>query len=200
MKCKNHPKNEAEQFCASCGIPICRECIEEPVPGQYFCFQCAMLQTVSVVGTSLVDKREKAHEKRLTKKKGWGPFHYFVILSSVLILVMWGVILFGGKKAPGQKIDFATQERVFLFMVDSSIKRYAHYQGNKYPDRLADLVPKYIYLNDEDIPQLDRFKYIKDPATGYQLSMARPKAGEMNIILSPKGIKYEVLATGEAQK
>jgi len=191
MKCKNHPKKDAVQFCSSCGIPICEECIEEPVPGQYYCFQCAMLQTVSVVGTSLVDKRSKSDEKKSAKKKPWGPFQYFVILSSVLIAVMWGVIIFGGQAAPGKKIDFANQERVFLFMVDSSIKRYAHYEGNKYPDKLTDLVPKYLRLNKEDLNQLNRFNYLKDPNTGYQLSIAKPKAGEMNIIISPKGIKYE---------
>jgi len=191
MKCKNHPKKEAVQFCSSCGIPICEECIEEPAPGQYYCFQCAMLQTVSVVGTSLVDKRTKSEEKKSAKKKPWGPFQYFVLLSSVLIAVMWGVILFGGQKAPGQKIDFANQERVFLFMVDSSIKRYAHYEGNKYPEKLADLVPKYLRISKDDINQLNRFNYVKDPSTGYQLSIAKPKSGEMNIVISPKGIKYE---------
>jgi len=196
MKCKNHPKKEAVQFCSSCGIPICEDCIEEPSPGQYYCFQCAMLQTVSVVGTSLVDKRTKSDEKKIAKKKAWGPFQYFVIVSSVLIAVMWGVILFGGQKSPGQKLDFANQERVFLFMVDSSIKRYAHYEGNKYPDKLADLVPKYLRLSDEDIPQLNRFTYLKDPNAGYQLSLAKPKAGEMNIIISPKGIKYEAKIEG----
>jgi len=76
-------------------------------------------------------------------------------------------------------------------MVDSSIKRYAHYEGNKYPDKLADLVPKYLRLSDEDIIQLGRFTYIKDTAAGYQLSLSKPKQGEMNITISPKGIKYE---------
>jgi hypothetical protein len=196
MKCKNHPKKDAVQFCSSCGIPICQECIEEPAPGQYYCFQCAMLQTVSVVGTSLSDKRIKSDQKKLTKKKPWGPFQYFLIVSTVLIAVMWGVIIFGGQKAPGQKIDFANNERVFLFMVDSSIKRYAHYEGNKYPDKLTDLVPRYLRLGDEDIIQLSRFNYIKDPQTGYQLSISKPKSGEMNIIISPKGIRYEAKIEG----
>jgi hypothetical protein len=197
MKCKNHPKQEAEQFCASCGIPICGDCIEEPAPGQYYCFQCAMLQTVSIVGTSLHNQRTKAEEKKLVKKRQpWGPFQYFVILSSVLIAVMWGVIIFGGPKASGQKLDFANQERVFLFMVDSSIRRYAHYEGNKYPDKLTDLVPRYLRLKKEDIPELNRFVYIKDPKTGYQLSLAKPKSGEMNIIISPRGIKYDLKIEG----
>jgi hypothetical protein len=196
MKCKNHPRTDAEQFCSSCGIPICGDCIEEPAPGQYYCFQCAMLQTVSVAGTSLVDQRARAGEKRLNKKQPWGPFQYFLILSSVLIAVMWGVIIFGGEKAPGEKIDFTSQERVFLFMVDNSIKRYAHYEGNKYPDKLTDLVPKYLHLNKEDISQLNRFNYIKDPKTGYQISLAKPKSGEMNIIISPQGIKYNAKIEG----
>jgi hypothetical protein len=196
MKCKNHPKKEAVQFCSSCGIPVCEECIEEPAPGQYYCFQCAMLQTVSVVGTSLVNKRTKSDEKKLGKKKPWGPFQYFVILSSVLIAVMWGVIIFGGQKSTGKRIDFANQERVFLFMVDSSIKRYAHYEGNKYPDKLTDLVPKYLRLSNEEIFQLNRFNYLKDTNTGYRLSLTNPKDGEMNIIISPKGIKYEARIGG----
>jgi hypothetical protein len=81
-------------------------------------------------------------------------------------------------------------------MVDSSIKRYAHYEGNKYPDKLTDLVPRYLRLSDEDIIQLNRFNYIKDPQTGYQLSLAKPKSGEMNIIISPKGIRYEAKIEG----
>jgi hypothetical protein len=197
MKCKNHPKIDAEQFCASCGTPICRDCIEESAPGQYYCFQCAMLQTVSVVGTSLIDQRARADKKRLiNKKQPWGPFQYFLILSSVLIAVMWGVIIFGGQKTPGQKIDFTNQERVFLFMVDSGIKRYAHYHGDKYPDKLNDIVPKYLHLSNQDISQLDRFNYIKDPKMGYQLSYAKPKPGEMNIIISPQGIKYNAKIEG----
>jgi hypothetical protein len=81
-------------------------------------------------------------------------------------------------------------------MVDSSIKRYAHYEGNKYPDQLKDLVPKYLSLKKEDITQLNRFNYLKDTNTGYQLSLANPKSGEMNIIISPKGIKYEAKIEG----
>jgi len=192
MKCNNHPNREAEHFCASCGIPLCNDCVEEPKPGQFFCFQCAMVQAVSGAGTSLVDKREKHTEKELKKKKPWGPFRYFVVLSSVLMAVMWGVIIFGGPEAvSGQKIDYDNNKRVFLFMVDNSIKRYAHYQNKKYPDRLIDLVPKYLRLNEEDLIQLNRFSYTLDPQSGYELSYAHPVPGEMNIIISSKGIKYE---------
>ena len=116
MKCKHHPNRDAEQFCNSCGIPLCGDCAEESKPGEYYCFQCAMLHSVSEVGTTISDKRQESIKKKLEKKKKkeWGPFHYFVIVSSVLIVVMWGVILFGGKKGPGQRLDFEKQERVFL--------------------------------------------------------------------------------------
>ncbi|MFC1869306.1 B-box zinc finger protein [Thermodesulfobacteriota bacterium] len=192
MKCKNHPDRDAEYICASCGVHICNNCIEESKPGEYFCFQCAMLQSVSQGGTSLVDKRKRVSEKELEKKKReWGPFHYFVIAASALIVVMWGVILFGGKEAPGQKIDYAKNQRVFIFMVNSSIKRHAHYEGNKYPEKLFDLFPKYLRMRKEDLPELNRLSYKRDPKTGYRLSFSKPKPGEMNIVISPKGIKHE---------
>ena len=198
MKCKYHPKREAEFFCASCNAPLCTECGEESRSGEYYCFQCAMLHSVSEVGTSIKDKREKTTDKEDKKKKKRGPFQYFVIISSVLILVMWGVIIFGGQPAPPRKIDFAKKGRVLLFMVDGAIKRYAHYEGDKYPEKLSNLVPKYLSLRKDELFHLEKLSYQKDPKTGYRLSVANPKAGEMNVILSPKGIEYTRPSSGGA--
>jgi hypothetical protein len=191
MKCKNHPTRNAEKFCASCNIPICDDCAEEVKPGQHLCFNCAMLQTVSVGSGSLIDKKQKAQEKEHEKKrKSWGPFHYFVLLSCVLISVMWVVILFGGEKAPGQKMDYSKKGRVLLFMVDSSIRRYYHYENKAYPDDLLVLAPKYLRMAKEDLHYLSGLSYKKEPATGYTLSLVESEPGSMNIILSPQGIKY----------
>jgi hypothetical protein len=198
MQCKNHPSRQAEHFCASCGIPLCNDCAEEAKPGEYYCFQCAMLSSVSQVGTKIKDRREKAVEDKLKEKKKWGPFRYFIVAASVLIVVMWGVIIFGGEKAPAGAADLTSNPRAFLFMVDSSIKRYAHYEGKKYPDQLADLVPKYLRMHKENLPQLNMLSYQKDPAEGYRLSLARTKPGEMLIILSPKGVEYKSPVAGGA--
>jgi len=192
MKCKNHPNRDAEQFCTSCGIPLCSDCSEEGKPGEYYCFQCAMLHSVSEVGTSLSDKRDKAVKKKLEKKKEWGPFQYFMIVAGVLIVVMWSVIIFGGTDAPsGKAIDYTKQDRVFLFMVNTSIKRYAHFKDNKYPDTLEILVPKYLRMKKDDIHHLAKLSYQKDPVTGYRLTLANPKPGSMKVIITPKGIKYK---------
>jgi len=190
MKCNNHPNHEAVHFCASCGIPLCDDCVEEPIPGQFFCFQCAMVQAVSGAGTSLKGKREKHTEKELDKKKPWGPFRYFVVLSSVLIAVMWGVIIFGGQQAPVEAMDVTKNERVFLFMVDSCIKRYANHQKGNYPESLMDIVPKYLPLRGDNLIYLERLSYKKDPQEGYLLSLVNTKPGEMKIIISAKRIRY----------
>ena len=189
MQCKYHPERSAEHFCANCNAPLCEECAEEIRPGNFLCFQCAMIQSVSEVGTSIKKKREQDEKKR---KKRWGPFHYFVIVSSVLILVMWGYIMFGGQELPATiaTVDYGKQGRVLLFMVDGALKRYAHYEGNAYPERLTDLVPKYISLQGEQILHLKQLAYQRDSGTGYRLSLAKPEPGEMNLILTPKGIEY----------
>ncbi|MBN2125748.1 MAG: hypothetical protein JW821_15735 [Deltaproteobacteria bacterium] len=196
MKCKHHPAREAEHFCASCGIPLCGDCAEEVKPEEFYCFQCAMLQSVSAVGTTIKDKKQKAAEKKLAgKEKKKGPFQYFIIVSSVLILVMWGVIIFGGQKSPAGSGEFAKNERAFLFMIDSSIKRYAHYEKGQYPEALTDLVPRYLRLSEANLPLLGKFSYATHPVKGYTLTQAKPKPGEMTIILSPKGIEYKTLPT-----
>ncbi len=196
MKCKHHPNRDAVQFCANCGIPLCADCTEESPSGKFYCFQCAMIHSVSEVGTSLVDKKGRSVEKK--KKVKWGPFQYFVTVACVLILVMGGVIIFGGPKESGKKIDFVNNQRVFLFMVDSCIKRYAHYEGNNYPEKLIDLVPKYMPMKKEDLHHLQRLSYKKDPSMGYRLSFTNPTPGEMVIIISPKGIQYSQPSRGGA--
>ena len=196
MQCKNHPDRRAEHFCSSCRIPLCADCAEETKQGEYYCFKCAMLVSVTAVGTSIKGKREKAAEHKAKEKKKRTPFHYFVAVSSVMILVMWGVILFGGQKAPAGAADLSSQPRVLLFMVDGALKRFAHYEGNQYPSQLTDLIPKYLSLRKEDTPLLDVLSYTRDPSLGYRLSLAKPKAGDMNIIISPKGVRYETLPGG----
>jgi hypothetical protein len=64
MQCKHHPDKAAEVFCTSCNAPLCRECAEESRPGQYYCFECAMLHSISQVGTSIKDRRERGAEKK----------------------------------------------------------------------------------------------------------------------------------------
>jgi hypothetical protein len=157
-----------------------------------------MLASVSAGGTTIKGKREKiAQQKEKAKeRKKRTPFHYFVMVSSVMILVMWGVILFGGQKAPAGAADLGNQPRVLLFMVDGALKRFAHYEGNQYPAQVVELIPKYLSLRKEEIPLLDIVSYSRDPSLGYRLSLAKPKPGDMNIIISPKGVRYEMLPGG----
>lgn len=198
MQCKHHPTRPAEFFCATCNAPLCNECVEEVRPGEYFCYECAMLHSVSEVGTSMREKREEEEEKKLRRRRKWGLFHYFVTVCSALILVMWGVIIFGGQKAPPRSIDHATKGRVLLFMVDGAIRRFALYEGNRYPEQLTDLIPEYLPLRESEIVHLKRLSYQSDVWVGYRLSLVNPTPGEMNIVLSPKGIEYTSPSGGGA--
>jgi len=196
MQCKNHADRPARHFCASCGIPLCADCAEESKPGIYHCFQCAMLTSISDGGTRIQDRKERAVEGKLKERKKWGPFRYFTLSSAVLILVMWGVILFGGEKPPAATTNLASNPRAFLFMVDSSIKRFAHYEKKGYPEELSDLVPKYLRMDNGSRDDFRLLSYQKDPKEGYRLSLAKKAPGEKVVILSPKGVQYESAGGG----
>jgi len=142
----------------------------------------------------MIDKKERNEEKKARKKKAWGPYRYFLVVSSVLILAMWGVILFGGKPAPEQaafSFDKAKAGRVLLFLVNGSINRYAHYEGNRYPKSLQDLAPRYLQLKKNQLSFLKNLKYSTDPdpSVGYRLSLAHVKEGEMRITLTAGGVR-----------
>jgi len=58
-------------------------------------------------------------------------------------------------------------------------------------ENIMDIAPKYLPLKKEDLVHLKSLSYQNDPVVGYRLSFANPKPGEMNIVISPKGIEYE---------
>ena len=195
MNCKYHPDRTAEVFCTSCNAPLCSECAEKSESGEPYCYECAMIHSLSAVGTTLKDRKDKGEERKERAKKRWGPFGYFVIVSTVLIAVMWGVILFGKKTAPPASPELATNDRVLLFMVDGAIKRYALYQNNTYPSALTELLPDYLSIREGEAGSLKRLTYHPDPKVGYRLSITDPDSREMNLILTPKGIEYSAPAT-----
>jgi len=165
--------------------------MEEEKPGKYFCFQCAMVQSVSQVGTSLKDKREKSAKKKGKEKKKWVPFQYFLVVSGVMIVSMWGFILFGGQEVPASRMDFKNQPRILMFMVDGAIKRFADDEKLKYPEKLTDLIPKYLNMGKVDLAHLETLLYVRSNEAGYRLSLKTRKPGQMNIVITQQGIQYE---------
>ena len=151
-----------------------------------------MISSVSAVGTSIKDRREKAADEKVKAKKKFGPFQIFLVVSGTLLMAMWGFILFGGEEAPTGTVDFSKNKRVLLFLVDSALKRHAHYEGDKYPEKLRDLVPKYLALAENQVPQLIGLSYQSDPDFGYRLSLSNPDPGEMIIIITSKGIQHQL--------
>ena len=198
MQCKHHPDRRAGQLCTSCGIPLCDECSEEGMPGKYFCFECAIQNSLSQAGTTMQDQKNRASKKRKKRKKKWGLFQYFVIVCTILILAMWAFILFGGEEPPAASMDLSKQPRILLFMVDSALKRFAHYEGNIYPEKITDLIPKYLSFNEGDLFQLTILSYERVTGLGYHLSLSDPRPGELDIVISPKGIEYQLVPGGGA--
>jgi len=150
-----------------------------------------MVQSVSEVGTSLKDKRARSAKKKEKAKKKWGPFQYFLVVSGILILSMWGFVLFGGQEVPTSRMDFGNQPRILMFMVDGAIKRFADDEKLKYPEKLIDLIPKYLNMAKVDLAHLETLLYVRSNEAGYRLSLKTLKPGHMNIVITPQGIQYE---------
>ena len=83
-------------------------------------------------------------------------------------------------------------------MVDGAIKRYALYEGNRYPEQLTDLIPGYLPMRQDETSHLESLSYQRDTKAGYRLSLARAKPGEMNIVLTATGVEYTAPSGGGA--
>ena len=76
-------------------------------------------------------------------------------------------------------------------MVDGALKRFAYYEGNKYPEKITDLIPKYLNIARADLPHLNLLSYRRDSKVGYLLSLKNHRGPGINISISPQGIQYE---------
>ena len=123
-------------------------------------------------------------------KKHWGAFHISLLISATLIIAMWGLIIRGGEPPPPKTAPVVERPTVLLFLIDTAIRRYAHYEELGYPERLSDLHPKYVPLRQDELSSLERFSYSPDPAEGYRLGLIDRSTGSVSIILSPQGIVY----------
>ena len=123
-------------------------------------------------------------------KKHWGTFHIYLLISATLIIAMWGLIIRGGEPPPPRTAPVVERPTVLLFLIDTALRRYAHYEERGYPEQLSDLHPKYIPLRQKELASLERFSYSADPAEGYRLGLIDHSTGNVTIILAPQGIVY----------
>ena len=131
-------------------------------------------------------------------KKHWGAFRISLVISATLIIAMWGLIIRGGEPPPLRTAPVVERPTVLLFLIDTAITRYAHYEKRGYPERLSDLHPKYVPLRQDELSCLERFSYSPDPAEGYRLGLIDRSTGNVSIILSPQGIVYMLQSDWES--
>jgi hypothetical protein len=135
-----------------------------------------------------VTGRVCSEELRGNRKKEWGMFHLYLLISAALIIAVWGVIIRGGEPPPVRTAHVVERPTVLLFFVDTAIRRYAHHEERGYPEQLSDLHPKYVPLRKEELSCLEVLSYSTDPSGGYRLALLDRSAGGVIIMLSPDGI------------
>ena len=133
-------------------------------------------------------ERVRVEGRDKKKEKGWGLFHLSVLICSALIVALWGVIIRGGEPPPPRTAYVVERPTVLVFLVDTALKRYAHYESGRYPDQLPELLPRYVRLRDEEFPYLKTLSYSTDPTGEYRLALLDRGTGDAIITLSPQGI------------
>jgi len=68
-----------------------------------------------------VTERVHPKEQEENRKKDWGPFHLYLLISAALIIAMWGLIIRGGEPPPPRTAHFVERPTLLLFLVDGAI-------------------------------------------------------------------------------
>jgi hypothetical protein len=133
---------------------------------------------------------EQVHAEGQDQKRGnnRGLFHLYVLVTAALIIALWGVIIRGGEPPPPRTAYVVERPIVLLFLVDTAVKRYAHYERGRYPEQLPELLPRYLPIPKEEFSCLDTLSYSTDPSGGYRLTLTDRSTGDVIIMLSPQGI------------
>ncbi|MCB9477281.1 MAG: hypothetical protein H6684_05990 [Deltaproteobacteria bacterium] len=204
-KCYRHPREDALYECDMCGKPICGECmhyVDDPGGGdpQVVCPMCDM-GSAAAVSAIVQDKRETkiteetAEDNPLTTKQRLN-----VRLNSMMVLAIF--VLAGIYTYLDQQVSLSQEPISYSsdFIIERGnpsaqftmllveLMRYREDHG-EYPDKLDDLVGRYIDGPPTVGESNQKFQYVKDVTNGFVLSLPDPERYEF--------LKLYVTANGD---
>lgn len=192
MSCVYHPDRDSVAYCDHCQAELCENCILRVEDGRTACHRCMLALALNDVKSETTMREQEEEDRRIGLHKKWHPTYIesVVLIGLVLLLGLVGLRFYWDRTELKSAITLDVTDPVELLAEFQAI--LAHYSvanGNRYPDSLLELMPRYLTDAAENRRVLRHFDYNLNKREGYllRIKLRSPISGE-NLIATAQGI------------
>jgi hypothetical protein len=173
MKCFYHPNKDATVQCSQCKKPLCDQCAIPERGKVFICSGCAALKAaqdmVQGIDQRLEEKEEKIQIQEAKKKKRIKLSRIILLSIAVAIVVVNLLLYFYATMPEEEKFNPSEHPTAAAIIIDQAIRDYSKDHEGKYPQRLDELLGKYIPSEGIMPSGLEDFSYRKISPNSYEL-------------------------------
>ena len=193
MGCVYHPDREATKYCDQCEADLCESCSVRLEDGRTFCNRCMVAFSVNDVTAEEAKRKLAGEARRLGLDKKWRPNYIQVVLmiGALLAMALIGLRIYWSHPVPHRKAILNPANPMRLFAnLQTALEHYAITNGGSYPDKLFELLPKYIDNVAKNRRVLRQLHYELDLREGYVLKIKdkAPLPGK-ELVVTAKGVR-----------
>ena len=196
MKCENHSDRIADHHCLSCNAPLCDPCAIYMENGTIMCDRCSLLAILKQQHQGTEDKlfAKKEYRLKVTEKRKRQDFiRKTVLYTFVLVVAFVSLRVFHQLNTPkNEEINLSEHTDVMLYILDQAINDYIQDNSGELPNRLADLIGRYLPAEKVDRRTLAGFSYKKGTPPSYRLRL-KPNIGDpmAGMVFTDEGFEFE---------
>ena len=192
MPCVYHPDRDSVAYCEQCEAELCENCTLRVEGGGTVCHRCMLALSLNDVKSETTMREQEEEDLRVGLHKKWRPTYIesVLMIGLLLVLVLVGLRFYWDRTELRPAITLDVNNPVELLAEFQAIlARYSVANGNRYPDSLHELLPRYLNDAAENIRVLRYLEYNLNERQGYLLRFkpGSPISGE-NLIATAQDI------------
>ena len=192
MGCAYHPDRDSAAYCDQCEAELCEGCTLRVEDGRTVCHRCMLTLSLNDVKSETTMREQEEEDRRVGLHKKWRPTYIESVLTIGLVLVLGlvGLRFYWERTELKSAITLDVTDPVELLAEFQEILgHYSVANGNRYPDTLHDLLPRYLNDAAENLRVLRYLEYNLYEREGYLLRLkpGSPISGE-NLIATAQDI------------
>lgn len=192
MSCVFHPDRDSVAHCDQCDADLCEDCTLRVEDGHTVCHRCMLALSLNDVKSETSMREQEEEDRRVGLHKKWRPTYIELVLTIglVLVLILVGLRFYWDQTELRSAITVDVTDPVELLAeFQELLARYAVANGNRYPDSLHELLPRYLNDAAANLRVLRYLDYNLNEREGYLLRLrpGSPVSGE-NLIATAEDI------------
>ena len=196
MSCTYHPNANAKVHCSVCKTPLCAQCANPEGDDTFLCDRCAMRATIQAMGErrqgKIEDKKLATIEKKARRKKQTNFRKLIPVTVGIVIAIVELFFYFRLSTNESERFNPHQDPAPVGVVIDQAIREFSQDHGGEVPQRLENLLGKYLPPDRIGPGALQEFYYTKRSTYSYELwPNGNGKDPMSNFVFTEDGLELE---------